>query len=114
MNNSYFSKLKTGAAPIVLGVALISTPAFAQDAAADEGASEDIIIVTGSRIARPDLDMANPIVAITSAAIENSGQTNVTDILTRNPALTASTGSSLAGGANAAFGETGVNLLDLR
>jgi outer membrane receptor protein involved in Fe transport len=114
VNNSYFSKLKTGAAPIVLGVALISTPAFAQDAAADEGASEDIIIVTGSRIARPDLDMANPIVAITSAAIENSGQTNVTDILTRNPALTASTGSSLAGGANAAFGETGVNLLDLR
>lgn len=115
MKKTQFSRFKLGVAPVVLGVALISAPAFAQDAAADEAASsEDTIIVTGSRIARPELDNTNPVVGITAIAIENSGQTNITDILLRNPALTASVGSSLAGGPDAGFGETGVNLLDLR
>ncbi|MGL3820287.1 TonB-dependent receptor plug domain-containing protein [Sphingopyxis sp. R3-92] len=115
MKKIQFSRLKLGVAPVVLGVALISAPAFAQDAAADEAvSSEDTIIVTGSRIARPELDNTNPVVGITAMTIENSGQTNITDILLRNPALTASVGSSLAGGPDAGFGETGVNLLDLR
>src|SRR5690606_31142972 len=69
---------------------------------------------TGSRIARPELDVANPIVAVSAEQIEQTGRTNLTDILLRNPALSASTGSSLSGGADAGFGETGVNLLNLR
>ena len=107
--------LRLAAAPAVLGVAMLSTAAFAQEPQTADAAEEgDVIIVTGSRIARPELEVANPIVAITAAAIENTGQTNVADILIRNPALTASVGSSLSGGADAGFGETGVNLLDLR
>jgi outer membrane receptor protein involved in Fe transport len=108
---------KCGAGSVMLGVAIASIPAFAQgvaDAAADTPADEGAIIITGSRIARPELDVANPVVAITAAQIEQTGRTNITDILLRNPALTASTGSSLAGGADAGFGETGVNLLNLR
>jgi iron complex outermembrane recepter protein len=70
--------------------------------------------VTGSRISRPELDVANPIVAVTGEAIEKSGAINVVDVLIRNPALTASVGGSLSGGADANFGETGANLLDLR
>jgi outer membrane receptor protein involved in Fe transport len=77
----------------------------------DEG---EAIVVTGSRIARPELNVANPIVAVTAAEIENTGQVNVTDVLIRNPALTASRGGSLSGGADAGFGETGANFLDLR
>lgn len=114
MNGTYLSRLKIGAAPVVLGIALFSTPVVAQDngpAGIDNGA---IIVVTGSRIARPELEVASPIVAVTAEAIENTGQTNLVDILIRNPALTASTGSSLAGGADASYGYTGVNLLNLR
>lgn len=87
----------------------------AQNAQDEPGAADtNVIVVTGSRIARPEIDFANPIVAVTAEAIEQTGQINITDILTRNPALTASIGGSLAGGADAGFGETGANLLDLR
>ena len=84
-----------------------------QQPAADTPA-EDTIVVTGSRIARPELDVAAPIATVSAAAIEQTGQTNVANILLRTPALSSSTGSSLSGGANAGFGETGANLLDLR
>ncbi len=113
--------LRFGASSLALILFSVAPAAFAQDQAeetaplaAEEVAPEDAIVVTGSRIARPELNVANPIVAITAEAIEKTGQVNITDILIRNPALTASAGSSLAGGANANFGETGGNFLDLR
>jgi outer membrane receptor protein involved in Fe transport len=103
---------------VALSVILAAQPVFAQEAdesgvaiAADEG---DVILVTGTRILRPELESPNPIVAVTAEAIEKTGQTNITDILIRNPALTASTGSSLSGRANSGFGTTGVNRLNLR
>ncbi|CAN5272938.1 TonB-dependent receptor [soil metagenome] len=115
------SMMKTGfncsVGSLVLSMALISLSAFAQaasDGAADTVADEDAIIVTGSRISRSSIDVANPIVTVTAEQIEQTGRTNLADILLRNPALSASTGSSLAGGADAGFGETGVNLLNLR
>jgi iron complex outermembrane recepter protein len=98
---------------VAFALASVSTPAIAQDAVPDQE-SVDEIVVTGSRIARPELEIANPIQAITAADIEQTGQNNITDILLRAPALSASVGSSLSGGRDAGFGETGVNLLDLR
>ena len=113
--------LRFGASSFALVLFSLASPSWAQDQAADtaapaaeEDAAEDAIVVTGSRIARPELSVANPIVAVTAEAIENTGQTNITDILIRNPALTASTGGSLSGGANAGFGATGGNFLNLR
>ncbi len=111
--------LKFSASVFALVLSSLSSTSYAQDQAADtaspeEEVAEDSIVVTGSRIARPELNVANPIVAITAEAIEKTGQTNITDILIRNPALTSSTGSSLSGGADAGFGETGGNFLNLR
>ncbi|MGL5837117.1 MAG: TonB-dependent receptor plug domain-containing protein [Sphingorhabdus sp.] len=109
-----------------LAWALCAAPSFvfAQDTQTEPQASIDdtispeteaeAIVVTGTRIARPELTVANPIVAVTAEEIENTGQTNITDVLLRNPALTSSTGSSLSGGADAGFGETGGNFLNLR
>ena len=105
-----------------LFAALTPAIAFAQDSQAVQPANEvaneadegEAIIVTGSRIARPELNVANPVVAVSGESIEKSGQVNVTDVLIRNPALTASIGGSLSGGADAGLGETGVNRLDLR
>jgi iron complex outermembrane recepter protein len=113
--------LRFGASSLAVILFSIASPSFAQQQtdqpalqAAEEEVVEDAIVVTGSRIARPELNVANPIVAITAEAIEKTGQVNITDILIRNPALTASRGSSLSGGADAGFGETGGNFLDLR
>lgn len=113
--------LKFSASIFALVLSSLSSASYAQDQATDtalpdaeEKVAEDAIVVTGSRIARPELNVANPIVAITAEAIEKSGQTNITDILIRNPALTSSTGSSLSGGADAGFGATGGNFLNLR
>ena len=116
------SRLKGAAAPIALSIALLTQPAFAQDetpeSIADASADADapVIIVTGSRIARPELAEPNPIVAITSEQIERSGDTSVVDTLMRNPALISSIGTSRGAGSNSdlGLGETGVNLLDLR
>ncbi len=116
LKNTFYTALVCSAAPLAL--VLSAGSAHAQNATdapvEEETATEDAIVVTGSRIARPELDVANPIVAITAEAIENTGKTNITDILIRNPALTASTGGSLSGGADAGFGETGGNYLNLR
>ncbi len=101
---------------MILALALLPAAAQAQAAAPAKPTVDDEapILVTGSRIARPELDVASPIVSVTAASIEATGQTNVANILLRTPALSASIGSSLAGGRDAGFGATGANLLDLR
>jgi iron complex outermembrane receptor protein len=58
------SNFRYTAAPLALGLALISTPSFAQDEAAEEDSGE-AIIVTGSRIARPNLDSNSPVSVVT-------------------------------------------------
>ena len=110
--------LRHGVAVMALGIGL-AAPSYAQEDVATAGganAEENVIVVTGSRIARPELNVANPIVAITSENLTDSGKTNVTEYLLRNPALIGSTGNVLSAGSNPVlgFGETGVNLLNLR
>ncbi len=101
-----------------------AAPAFAQDSAQDDpsaGQSEapeasETVVITGSRIARPELSLPNPVQVISAEAIEQSGKTNLTDFLVDNPALLGSqsniqvAGSNLNGGAQ----NVGVNFLNLR
>lgn len=110
------NRLKATAAPLALSVALLAQPAYAQEAAssADVEEGEQVILVTGSRIARPEVSSPNPMVAITSESIEQSGQINLTDFLSQNPALAGSATSTDAGGSTASFGGVGINLLNLR
>lgn len=73
--------LRASAAPLVLGLALFSAPALAQNTApqvADEAAAEeDAIIVTGSRIVRPDLAASVPIATVSEQLIQESGTGNI-------------------------------------
>ncbi len=89
-----------------------AAPAVEPAAAVEEPTME--VTITGSRIARPETDFANPIVSIDAEAIQKSGTTNLTEYLSRSPALVGSTTGNLTGGSNTNFGETGLNLLDLR
>ncbi|MDX3909915.1 MAG: TonB-dependent receptor [Sphingobium sp.] len=90
-----FSKraiLRASAAPAIIGASLIATVAFAQDTpqAADD-ASTDSIIVTGSRIARPEVEQASPISVVRSEEFTLRGQTNVENVLNSMPQVTGST-----------------------
>lgn len=96
---------------------LCTSGAYAQDTAAQaqiDEAPTDVIIVTGSRIARPELEAANPVVTVSESDIVESGTTNVTDYLQTIPALQGSSNSFDNSGSRAGIGFTGLNLLDLR
>ncbi len=95
------SALKVGAAPMVLGLALVSTSAFAQDTApADESATEDanVIVVTGSLIKNPNLVSANPVNVTTSDAIELKQSNTAEDVLREIPGIVPSVGSAVNNG----------------
>lgn len=69
--------------------ALIAAPAMAQDAApADETTAAspgDAIVVTGSRISRPNTTAAAPITSISAEAVKFQAAVNIEDVLNRLP-----------------------------
>ncbi|WP_293883317.1 TonB-dependent siderophore receptor [Sphingomonas sp.] len=103
------------ATSMIAGVALASTPALAQTtagapatpeaSAADEGQT---IIVTGSRIASPNMTSIAPVTSVTSQDIKLSGTSKVEDLLNSLPQVFASQSSTLSNGA------TGAATIDLR
>ncbi len=106
-----FTKLATSAAPAVIGLALLSTPAFAQDAAADEGeeAGKDApIVVTGSLIRNPNLEQANPVNVTTADQIELKQSNLAEEVLRELPGVVASIGSAVNNG------NGGASYVDLR
>lgn len=84
--------------------------AKASEVEADEGQS---IVVTGSRIARPELNSAAPVTAITSDQLALSGNTGAGDIIQYIPALFSSVTSDLSATRAGIFGGTQLNLRDL-
>lgn len=102
--------LKAGAAPLVLGVALLSTPALAQ---AEEGASDEVIIVTGSRIARPDLEASVPVAVVSSQSIQDSGASNIQDVLADLPAVGQNISRTSSNFSTTGNGQATVNLRNL-
>jgi outer membrane receptor protein involved in Fe transport len=121
---NFQTRLKSAAAPIALSVMLAAQPALAQEtdetaaeAAADQDASgsDEVIVVTGSRIARPEFSLPNPVVTLGGEAIEQSGETNLTEFLVDQPALIGSQTSTLSAGSNLVDAQqVGSNFLDLR
>lgn len=84
---------------------------YAQDIDSADTASaepEVAIVVTGSRIARPELESQSPVSVVGSEDIKLQGTTRIEDILNSLPAVAASQASSLANGAD------GTATVDLR
>jgi len=100
-----------------LTLALFSAmPVMAQDAtvAADETAEEGAqgsIVVTGSRIRRPNLESTVPITSISGETFFQQGQTNIGDTLNDLPQLRSTFAQQNPG---LGIGIAGLNLLDLR
>lgn len=95
------SLLKLASAPAVLGFALTALPAYAQDAAADEEGDEAAtIVVTGSRLASPNLESASPVTVVSAADIKGTGTTRVEDLVNSLPQVFAGQGSNYSNGSS--------------
>jgi iron complex outermembrane recepter protein len=93
------------------------TAATAAEVAAptETGDGNNEIVVTGSRIARPEFAFPNPIQAFTNETIQQSGETNITEFLVDSPALLgSSTSADNAGSSLGSALAVGGNYLDLR
>lgn len=98
------------ATSVILGfTALTAAPAAAQDAAAGE-VSE--VVVTGSRIPRPNLDQPTPVTVLSSQTIETLGPLGLGDIVTRLPQ--AGYIGSLRANSNNFGNGAGISSIDLR
>jgi iron complex outermembrane receptor protein len=87
---------------------------IAAPAAEDQTEELEAVVVTGTRIARAIEDTPNPVTSYDAANIEQSGLTNLTDLLIQAPPLVASESKTDNSGSEAAIGTAGLNLLDLR
>ena len=126
---------RLGCAAVAMATAMMATPAFAQQQAVPgaqdnlpipsepsaqdqavpaDGSTDGEIVVTGSRIRRPDFDTPSPVISLGAETIQQSGTTNLTDFLTGFPALQGSSTSADNSGSGAGIGFTGLNLLNLR
>lgn len=107
------SHLFVGAAAFAVAIS-VSQPVLAQEAAASDDTAESegtSIVVTGSRIARPNLESTVPVVSITGEDLSQTGRVSTGDVLNDLPAL-----QSTFSQANSTrfLGTAGLNLLDLR
>lgn len=99
MKISTLTKLTTGTG--ALAVALASAPAFAQDEGGDSAsAGGEVIVVTGSRIARPEIESPSPVTVVGTEDIKLSGATRVEDILNSLPSVYAQQASGVSNGAD--------------
>lgn len=97
MKNTRISNLKYAAAPLALGLALISTPSFAQDAAAEEETGTEIV-VTGSLITNPNLERSAPVNTTSSEELELLQSNLAEEVLREIPGVVASIGSAVNNG----------------
>lgn len=89
--------------------AFAASGASAQDTEAVDDAPEEII-VTGSRVARSGFDTPTPITLVGREDIENTGYTNIDDVLLRLPQVTIGLGAQNS----FANGEAGAAFINLR
>lgn len=93
-----YSMLKASAAPLALGLSLVATPAFAQDAAAEDEAPAKDIVVTGTLVRNPNLVQANPVNATTADQIELKQSNVAEEVLREIPGVVANVGSAVNNG----------------
>ena len=100
---------------VAAAIAVTGMPAFAQQpAVAVSGAAEPLqeIVVTGSRIATPELASMTPVMVLSNQSIEASGVLNISDFLRDLPSVGTSTYSTT--NSNFLTSASGLNSINLR
>ncbi len=108
MKTSRIAQFKATSAPLVLGLALITTPAFAQDATAEGEDTGEDIVVTGSLISNPNLEQSQPVNVTTADQIELRQSNVAEEVLRELPGVVPSIGSAVNNG------NGGASFVDLR
>lgn len=93
--------LKASAAPLAMGFALAATPAFAQDEEAEEAPAAvqgDTIVVTGSRVTNPNLELSSPVTFVGSEELELRQTNTAEQFLRELPSAVPSVGSAVNNG----------------
>ncbi len=108
MKKTQYSKLKLGAAPLVMSIALVSAPAYAQDAAVEDTATESEIVVTGTLIRNPNLESSSPVAVIGADEVSLRQASNAEQLLRETPGVTPNLGSGVNNGT------IGASRVDLR
>ncbi|MFL5295308.1 MAG: TonB-dependent receptor domain-containing protein [Phenylobacterium sp.] len=97
----------------LLGGLSLAGPSLAAEAAkAPADVSVGELVVTGSRIPRPNLEQPTPVVVLSTAMIENAGPQSLGDVITQLPAV-GFTGTVRANSNNFGNG-AGISSIDLR
>jgi iron complex outermembrane receptor protein len=102
---STHARLAASASALVIAT-LLASGASAQGQPAQQPTDE--VIVTGSLVPRPNNTAVSPIVTVGAPQIQQSGQTNLEDVLNQLPSFT--TGGNLATGGQGTGGRASVNL----
>src|SRR5690606_6492574 len=90
---STFAKLS--AASSLMAMTLVSAPAWAQQDATGFDDADGVILVTGSRISRPDLESASPVAVVGAEEIGlQAGSSNIENVLNDLPQVVATTSST--------------------
>lgn len=94
----------------ILGLSTLAQPAFAQEAAtpANGPAETGEVIVTGSRIARPDLSSPSPITIVNEEFFRQKGTVNIEEVLNQLPQVVPGLGAQVNNGGD------GTATVDLR
>jgi outer membrane receptor protein involved in Fe transport len=104
-------------------LAVLPAPAFAQEVATQTAAATDntdpagegdVIVITGSRIARPNIENSVPTVVLGEAQLEQQGFENIADIAATLPQFAASFGSSRTQSTFSGAATSGLNTVNLR
>ena len=96
--------------PVAVAVAAVLLAASAT-ATAQEAQPAQEVVVTGSRIARPNLESGVPVITVSGEELFQTGNTSVGDMLNDLPALRSTISQS---NSQRFLGQAGLNLLDLR
>jgi outer membrane receptor protein involved in Fe transport len=93
-------------------IAATSFPAYAQDQDQDESAAT--VVVTGSRIQKPELESTTPILAISDKDLRGQGLTNVAEVAAGLPQFSAAFGGSRTQSTFSGAQFSGINTFNLR
>ncbi|MEP7242184.1 MAG: TonB-dependent receptor [Gammaproteobacteria bacterium] len=94
-----------------LTTAATSSIVFAQD---KEAAEPQTVVVTGSRISRPELEGTTPVLTLNSDALKAQGLSNIADIATALPQFAPAFGSSRTQSTFSGAELSGLNQVNLR
>lgn len=105
------AKYAASAAPVALGMALAFTPTTVQAQDTDPAMTPSgPIVVTGTRVSRPDLESVSPLTVVGAEEIAATGTTRAEDLLNALPQVVAGQTAFIANGAS---GTATVNLRGL-